>query len=81
MSKLIDLKAELAEAQDNVQLYAHIKNSTIQAMQENPDINPEFILNQLCEDNEMTRDDFNLIGSVDRQMMFDILGKFKKTGK
>ena len=80
-NKLIDLKAELAEAHDNVQLYAHIKNSTIQVMQEYPNANAEFVVNHLCEDNEMTREEFNFLCNIERMMFEDMMSSFKQSRK
>lgn len=76
-NKLIDLKAELAVAQDNVQLYAHIKNEAVKNFDAYPDANREMIVNTLCEQNSMTREDFDFVCDIESQMFRDILGANK----
>lgn len=81
MSKLIDIKAELAIAQDNVNTYHHIKNSFIQVMQKYPTANSEFVVNSLCEDNDMKREDFDFICNSERQLFEDFITSQKRTKK
>ena len=79
--KLIDIKAETALAHDNVQLYAHIKNSTIKVMQQYPTANAEFVVNTLCTDNDMTREDFNFLCNIERMMFEDTVASYKRSRK
>jgi len=81
MPKLIDIKAELATAQDNVQLYAHIKNATIQVMQRHPTANADFVVNSLCETNNITREDFNFLCNIERQLFEDMMSSYKRARK
>lgn len=81
MSKLIDIKAELAVAQDNVNTYYHIKNSFIQVMQRYPNTSSEFVVNSLCEDNDMKREEFDFICNTERQMFEDFISSQKRTKK
>lgn len=73
MSKLIDLKAEYEIARENVDLYFHVKNSTIAVMDEYPQANVEFVVNQLCEDNDFKREDFDFVCSIERQQFEDVM--------
>jgi len=81
MPKLIDIKAETALAHDNVQLYAHIKNSTIKVMQQYPTANTDVVVNQLCIDNEMSREEFNFICNIERQLFEDMMSSYKRARK
>ena len=74
---MIDIKAELAEVRANVKLYNHIKTSTIHIMQLFPKANVEVVVTHLCEDNQMSQEDFNFICEVERMMFEDMIGSYK----
>lgn len=78
MSKLIDIKAEYAIAHDNVGTYFHIKKSIIAVMQKYPNANTEFVINKLCEDNDMKREEFEFLCNIERQMFEDFMSGQKK---
>ena len=81
MLKLIDLKAELATAQDNVQMYAFIKEKIIEAANAHPNSNVEFLINEGCRLNNYPRETFDFVLECDRQLSYDMLSKFKRPNK
>jgi len=77
-TKLIDLKAELAVAQDNVQLYEHIKSEALKAFTLYPNADREMIINSLCEHNDMKREEFDLVCNTEKQCYIDSFTKENK---
>ena len=78
MSKLIDLKAEMALAHDNIESFRDVKKAFIEVLQEYPNANQEIVLEKLCKNFEISLIDFHFILNIERQNFEDLLSSFKK---
>ena len=76
--KLIDIKAELAVAQDNVNMFNFIKGEFLKTMYKWKDLNIDFALNTLCYQHDMKREDFNFIMEIEKQCIQDVMNEFKR---
>lgn len=72
-TKLIDLRVEKALAKKNVDTYLKIRKTAVWAMGFRPQWNGDEIIDKLCNQENLPREDFDLICSVERTLFEDFL--------
>lgn len=75
--KLINLKLEYEMAVENVELFLFIKQTAVDILRAHPNTDPNFVINGLCNENEMSREDFDFIATIEHQYLNDVIKSAK----
>ena len=78
VTKLIDLKAEYAEAQDRVSLFCLVREQFVESLKVNERLDQDFLLDTLLEETDMTYKEFIFIRTIELQEITNRLYRMKK---
>lgn len=81
MTKLIDLKAMHTEVSEDIATYNQIKIAFGEFLKKFPTANGNDVINLLCRESNLSREEFNLINAAETQSILNQFLPNKKPNK